>query len=58
MMEPMESFSRRNKWKRYGGFCSNNGTDGTRSQRIYGIYGTDYNNGTGERVTIDLGIDI
>ena len=49
MMEPMESFSRRNKCKRYGGFCSNGGTDGIGSWKIHGIHGPDETNGAGEK---------
>ena len=49
LMKSIESFSRRNKKKRYGGFFSNDGNDGMGSERMYGIYGTDWNNGAGER---------
>ena len=49
LMKSIESFSRRNKKKRYGGFFSNDGNDGIGSERMYGIYGTDWNNGAGER---------
>ena len=38
VMEPMESFSRRNKLKRYGEFWSIYGIDGIRSERMLGIW--------------------
>ena len=49
MMEPKESFSRRNKCKKYDWLCSNGGTDGIGSKRMYGIFGTDETNGAGEK---------
>ena len=57
VMEPMESFCRRNELKRFGEFWSTYMELMESEVREYREYGDDWIYGTGERETIDQGLD-